>query len=128
MNKKPETSNQQPATSNQQPATSNQQPATSNQQPATSNPKYRELVSKLREIFQIDKPDLDFGIYRILNARADEINDYLQNRLYAKVQQALSQGSAAQAQQLQSELAKAEEGAKALGVSPDSVPKVLEIR
>lgn len=92
------------------------------------NLKFQELVSKLREIFQIDKPDLDFGIYRILNARADEINDYLQNRLYAKVQQALSQGSAAQAQQLQSELAKAEEGAKALGVSPDSVPKVLEIR
>jgi adenine-specific DNA-methyltransferase len=43
--------------------------------------KYNELVTKLREIFQIDRPELDFGIYRILNARAGEINDYLQNRL-----------------------------------------------
>ena len=33
------------------------------------------LVAKLREIFQIDRPDLDFGVYRILNARAGEIED-----------------------------------------------------
>jgi adenine-specific DNA-methyltransferase len=39
--------------------------------------KYNELVTKLREIFQIDRPELDFGIYRILNARAGEINRYL---------------------------------------------------
>jgi len=32
------------------------------------NPKFQELVAKLREIFQIDRPELDFGIYRILNA------------------------------------------------------------
>jgi adenine-specific DNA-methyltransferase len=57
------------------------------------NPKFQELVSKLREIFQIDRPELDFGIYRILNARAGEINDYLQNRLAGKVQAALSAGS-----------------------------------
>ena len=38
--------------------------------------KYNELVTKLREVFQIDRPELDFGIYRILNARAGEINDF----------------------------------------------------
>ena len=90
--------------------------------------KYNELVAKLREIFQIDRPELDFGIYRILNARAGEINDYLQNRLAEKVQQALSAGSAASAQQLQVELQEAEKNAQALGVSPDSVPKVQELR
>ncbi|WP_370599088.1 hypothetical protein [Escherichia coli] len=47
--------------------------------------KYNELVKKLKEIFQIDRPELDFGIYRILNARADEINDYLDNKLKAKI-------------------------------------------
>lgn len=36
--------------------------------------KFNELVTKLREVFQIDRPELDFGVYRILNARADEIN------------------------------------------------------
>jgi len=92
------------------------------------NPKFQELVAKLREIFQIDRPELDFGIYRILNARAGEINDYLQNRLTEKVQQALSAGSAASAQQLQAELQEAEKNAQALGVSPDAVPKVQELR
>lgn len=92
------------------------------------NPKFQELVAKLREIFQIDRPELDFGIYRILNARAGEIKDYLQNRLAEKVQQALSAGSAASAQQLQAELHEAEKNAQALGVSPDAVPKVQELR
>jgi adenine-specific DNA-methyltransferase len=92
------------------------------------NPKFQELVAKLREIFQINRPELDFGIYRILNARAGEINDYLQNRLAEKVQQALSASSAASAQQLQAELQEAEKNAQALGVSPDAVPKVQELR
>jgi adenine-specific DNA-methyltransferase len=92
------------------------------------NPKLEELVTKLREIFQIDRPELDFGIYRILNARAGEINDYLQNRLAEKVQAALSAGSAASTVQLQAELQEAEKNAQALGVSPDTVPKVQELR
>jgi Adenine specific DNA methylase Mod len=90
--------------------------------------KFQELVAKLREIFQIDRPDLDFGIYRILNARAGEINEYLANRLYEKVQAALRVGTAASAQQLQAELQEAERNAHALGVSPDGVPKVQELR
>ena len=53
--------------------------------------KYNELVTKLREIFQIDRPELDFGIYRILNARATEISAYLENRLPEKVKAALRQ-------------------------------------
>ncbi|MDF0605885.1 DNA methyltransferase [Neisseriaceae bacterium TC5R-5] len=92
------------------------------------NPKFQALVAKLREIFQIDRPELDFGIYRILGARASEINDYLQNRLAEKVQAALCAGSAASAQQWQAELQEAEKNALALGVSPDAVPKVQELR
>ena len=92
------------------------------------NAKFQELVTKLREIFQIDRPELDFGIYRILNARAGEINDYLENRLAEKVQAALAVGNAANIQQLQGELQEAEKNAQALGVNPDGVPKVQELR
>ena len=95
---------------------------------AKQNVKFLQLVTKLREIFQIDRPELDFGIYRILNARADEINDYLDNRLPEKVQAALAVGNAANTQQLQTELQEAEKNAQALGVSPDGVPKVQELR
>lgn len=90
--------------------------------------KFNELVSKLREVFQIDRPELDFGIYRILNTRADEINEYLETRLKQKVEQALASGNAANVEQLKEDLKKAEEGAQALGVSPDAVPKVQELK
>ena len=92
------------------------------------NAKFQELVAKLREIFQIDRPELDFGVYRILKARAGEINDYLENRLAEKVQAALAAGNTASAQQLQAELQEAEKNAHALGVSPDGMPKVQELR
>jgi adenine-specific DNA-methyltransferase len=90
--------------------------------------KHQELVTKLREIFQIDRPELYFGIYRILNARATEINDYLQNRLADKVKQVLSDGSAANEQSLQTELDDAIKQAQALGANPDDLPKVKDLR
>lgn len=90
--------------------------------------KFQELVAKLREIFQIDRPELDFGIYRILNARAGEINDYLQNRLAEKVQQALSSGNEAQREQVARELKEKEAHYIADGINPDNVPKVQELR
>ena len=92
------------------------------------NAKFQELIAKLREIFQIDRPELDFGIYRILNARAGEINDYLENRLAEKVQAALEVGNAANAQQLPAELHESVKSAQDLGIDPDQVPKVRELR
>ena len=90
--------------------------------------KFQELVAKLREIFQIDRPELDFGIYRILNARAGEINDYLENRLAEKVEAALAVGNAASTQQLQAEIQEAEKNARALKMNPDEVQTVQELR
>lgn len=95
---------------------------------AKESPKFRELVAKLREIFQIDRPELDFGIYRILNARASEINDYLQNRLAEKVQAALSSGNEAQREQVARELKEKEAQYQADGINPETVPKVKELR
>jgi adenine-specific DNA-methyltransferase len=90
--------------------------------------KYDDLVSKLKEIFQIDKPQLDFGVYRILNARADEINDYLQNRLKAKVAESLASAGNANVEQLQKELKEKEAQYRADGIEPDNVPKVKELK
>ena len=40
-----------------------------------------KLKTLLREIFQLDQPDLDFGIYRILHARSAEIGKFLDEEL-----------------------------------------------
>lgn len=90
--------------------------------------KHQELVAKLREIFQIDRPELDFGIYRILNARAKEINDYLDKRLLEKVRDALGQGAQAKREQVAQELHEKEAQYRADGMDPDTVPKVKELR
>lgn len=89
---------------------------------------YDALVAKLREIFQIDRPDLDFGVYRILNARAGEIEDYLSTRLKARVTEALAAGAAANTDTLRAAIAKAREAAEAAGYNADEAPKVLSLQ
>ena len=37
----------------------------------------KKLQSLLRELFQFDSADLDFGIYRIMNAKRDEIERFI---------------------------------------------------
>lgn len=90
--------------------------------------KYDDLVKKLKEIFQIDRPELDFGIYRIFNARAAEINHYLEHRLKAKVNESLADSGAANADGLKRELQEKEAQYRADGIDPATVPKVQEIK
>jgi adenine-specific DNA-methyltransferase len=89
---------------------------------------YNELIRKLKEIFQIDRTDLDFGVYRILNARAAEISDYLEKHLKIKVQQALGNGSKEELQRLQIELSNKLKQYEADGVDGNQVPKIQELR
>lgn len=46
----------------------------------------KRFVALLKTIFELDKSDLDFGIYRIINIRQREIVDYFENRLPKKIQ------------------------------------------
>lgn len=53
-------------------------------------PQLAQLIAKLQEIFQINQPDLDFGIYRILNSRQTQINEFLQKTLPNKINSAFN--------------------------------------
>lgn len=86
------------------------------------------LVTKLREIFQIDRPELDFGVYRILNARAGEIDAYLTTRLKAQVAEAFTTGAAANTDALAKELTDKIAQYEADGVNPETVPAVQKLR
>lgn len=52
-----------------------------------------ELTQKLSEIFQIDRADLDFGIYRILNSRSEQIERYLTHTLPRVANEKLKENS-----------------------------------
>ena len=82
--------------------------------------KFDELVAKLKEIFQIDKPELDFGIYKIVNAKAEMIQKFLTNDLKVKVQTALADKAGAGKKALEEKIAKIEATLAPLGVQPSS--------
>ena len=65
----------------------------------------RQLQSLLRELFQFDSADLDFGIYRILNEKRDEIERFIGHDLLDAVDQALAHFQAADRQELEAQLA-----------------------
>ncbi len=87
----------------------------------------KELTTKLKEIFQINRADLDFGIYRILNTRSSEIERYLSEALPQKVRQALSEQNNEQANGWQEELKQLENTLQAAGVPFESSAKYQEL-
>ena len=57
------------------------------------------LIGKLRELFQLDQPDLDFGFWRIMHAKATQVTEFLENDLLKTVASAFGEQSASEAQQ-----------------------------
>ena len=97
-------------------------------QPIHSNQKYEKLKGLLKELFQLDQPDLDFGLYRIMHAKSAEITQFLDSDLLPQVKQAFSLYKNADSAELQKELAKTIEQAHSLGADPETLPKVKELR
>ena len=89
---------------------------------------YRKFIEKLQEIFMMDHAELDFGIYRIMNQKREEINRFLEHDLLPQVKQAL-QGASGDADAAKKRMAEIE---KQLGTDidnlPDSIPMVGEYK
>lgn len=93
-----------------------------------ANYNYDKLIAVLREIFQIDQADLDFGIYRIMNQKRSEINEYLEKRLIPQVKEIIAQSNLGDSGKIKKELDEAIAQAKALGADPDTLPRVQELK
>jgi len=87
-----------------------------------------KLKKLLAELFQLDQADLDFGIYRIMNQKRDEITRFLEEDLLPQVQEAFGIYKSADRAELEEELEKTIQGAKAAGFDPEESPKVRQIR
>ena len=87
-----------------------------------------ELTHKLKEIFQINRADLDFGIYRILNTRSAEIERYLSETLPQAVKQAFGENQSEQLTNWKIELEQAKKQAQDLGIDPTQAPKVQDLQ
>lgn len=90
--------------------------------------KYEKLKTLLKELFQLDQPDLDFGLYRVMHAKSAEVSQFLDKDLLPQVQAAFGLYKNADKAEIEKDLAKAIEQAQALGADPESLPKVKDLR
>ena len=89
---------------------------------------YEKLINTLKEVFMLDKAELDFGIYRIMNHKRNDIENFLQNNLIPQVRKVLSANLSGDKQALQKELDEAIKQAQSLGAEPDNLPKVQQLK
>lgn len=89
---------------------------------------YKQLISILKELFQLDQTDLDFGIYRILNAKSDEITSFLESKLKSEVWDVLRQSSWSDQTKLIQEISDIKTSLQNAWVDPETSPKYQELQ
>lgn len=90
-----------------------------------TNEKLNRFINLLEEIFELDKADLDFGIYRIMNIRRKEIMKFLSEDLPKKVKETLTP-FAQNTVEIKERLSAIERQAAELGIEISASPKLAE--
>jgi adenine-specific DNA-methyltransferase len=101
---------------------------TKEHQNMSRNPAFDKLIRLLKELFQLDQPDLDFGLYRVMHARAREISRFLDQDLLPQVQASFRQYRIVDKAELEKELAEIIAGIEKADMDPEASPKVKELR
>jgi adenine-specific DNA-methyltransferase len=73
---------------------------------------FEKFQSLLKELFQFEASDLDFGIYRILNYKREQIKDFIENRLPEIVESAFEKHKQALSKNIEEEFNKVKEEIK----------------
>jgi adenine-specific DNA-methyltransferase len=89
---------------------------------------YQQLRAKLAELFQLDAAaELDFGIYRILNARRIEVERFLDG-LQSEVEAIIKELLADKSSTAQGEAEKLKAQLESAGVDPATSPKYIKLQ
>ena len=92
-----------------------------------TNTYYDSFIKKLKEIFMMDHAELDFGIYRIMNQKRKDIEQFLETDLLPQVKQILSENNPG-VEMKRKELEDLEKQLRDAGVSPETSPKVKRLK
>ena len=87
--------------------------------------KLKIFTDLLKEMFEMDKEDLDFGIYRIMKLRKNEIENFIDNDLPLRVKEILS-SYAKDNLEIKNKMKKIEDSCNELGVSIEELPETSE--
>lgn len=98
-------------------------------QASTANKQRDRFVQLLRELFQLNQPDLDFGLYRIMHAKSAEIEKFLNEDLLAVIATTFSGSAQAGIDTARASYERELATAKEYGAAePDNLPKVQQAR
>lgn len=89
---------------------------------------FEKFISTMEKVLMLDQADLDFGIYRIMNQKRAQIEEYLHKDLRKQVAEAISENAFTDAVALKKELAQQVSTLTTAGVNPDDSPKVKELK
>jgi adenine-specific DNA-methyltransferase len=86
-----------------------------------------KLKELLAELFMLDQADLDFGIYRVMNAKRAEVTRFLETDLLPQVRQTLAAVDTGDRAQIQEELAQALAAAQAAGFAAEQAEQSPDV-
>lgn len=93
------------------------------------NERQERFIDLLRQIFELNKADLDFGIYRILNIRRNEIEEFFTTRLPQKITETLQPFAAGNKENILKRLQEIESQlGNQIDSLPDNIPMVAEYK
>jgi adenine-specific DNA-methyltransferase len=88
-----------------------------------------KLLDKLKDLFQLNQPDLDFGFYRIMHAKSEQVINFIEYDLLRVIQDTFGQVDETNKAKLKQELDNAIQTAKEYGsTDPENSPKVKEAK
>ena len=87
------------------------------------NERLTRFSALLKQMFELDKSDLDFGIYRVMNLRREEIEQFLSRQLPDMVQKLLAPFARDDRDKLKAQMAQIEQAALSMGTSVEALPE-----
>lgn len=87
------------------------------------------FIKLLHELFQLDKPELDFGLYRIMHAKSDQLSRFIREDLAQAIEDAFAEQGEQQLSAMRQKIEEKRQQAEELGApDPDSAPAVKQAR
>ena len=90
--------------------------------------KFERLRTVLREMFQLDRGDLDFGLYRIMNLKRAEVERFLSEDLLPQAREILEEAKEVGRLEAEMELASGRRYAASMGLNPDRSTVLSDLR
>ena len=93
-----------------------------------ANERLDRFTKLLKGMFELDKADLDFGIYRVMNLRKAQIETFLTDRLPQMVQETLAPFAQGNKEEIRTQMTQIEENAAGMGMTVDALPDTAPLK